>query len=50
MWSVSAWGRNLNNQFFFSSRFDLQTGSAFNYIYNHIGAPRTWGFTLGRKF
>lgn len=49
-WSVSAWGRNLTNQFFFSSRVDLQTGSAFNYIYNHIGAPRTWGFTLGRKF
>ena len=49
-WTLSLWGRNLGNRFYFTSRYDLQTGSAFNFIYNHIGAPRTWGATLNRKF
>jgi iron complex outermembrane recepter protein len=49
-WTLSVWGKNIGNRFYFTSRYDLETGSAFNFIYNHIGAPRTYGFTLTRKF
>ena len=49
-WTFTVWGKNIANRFYFTSRYDLETGSAFNFIYNHIGAPRTFGFTLSRKF
>ena len=49
-WTLTVWGKNIANRFYFTSRYDLETGSAFNFVYNHIGAPRTFGFTLSRKF
>jgi iron complex outermembrane recepter protein len=47
-WTASIWGKNLTNQFYFTSRIDLQAG--FGFDYNHIGAPRTYGVTLGLNF
>jgi iron complex outermembrane receptor protein len=46
--TASAWVKNAANQFYFTSRIDLLAG--YGYIYNHIGAPRTFGGTLGYKF
>jgi iron complex outermembrane recepter protein len=46
--SVSVWGKNLTNKFYFTSRVDLLAG--FGFDYNHIGAPRTFGVTGGVKF
>ncbi len=47
-WNASIWGKNLTNKFYFTSRIDLQAG--FGYDYNHVGAPRTYGVTVGAKF
>lgn len=47
-WNASLWGKNLGNEFYFSSRVDLLEG--FGFDYNHIGAPRTYGVTVGYKF
>lgn len=47
-WNASIWGKNLTNKFYFTSRVDLLAG--FGFDYNHIGAPRTYGVTLGAKF
>ena len=47
-WNVSLWGKNLTDELYFTSRIDLLAG--FGYDYNHIGAPRTYGVTVGRKF
>ena len=46
--SASLWGKNLANQFYFTSRVDLLAG--FGFDYNHIGAPRTFGVTVGVKY
>ncbi|MFZ5707535.1 MAG: TonB-dependent receptor domain-containing protein [Pseudomonadota bacterium] len=46
--SVSIWGKNLTNKFYVTSRVDLTGG--FGFDYNHVGAPRTYGATIGYKF
>jgi len=47
-WNASIWAKNLTNKFYFSSRIDLSAG--FGFDYNHIGAPRTYGISVGTKF
>ncbi len=47
-WNASIWGKNLTNQFYFTSRVDLLAG--FGFDYNHISAPRTYGITVGVKY
>lgn len=44
----SIWGKNLANKFYVTSSVDLLAGWGFDY--NHIGAPRTYGITLGVKY
>lgn len=46
--TASIWGKNLTNRFYFTSRVDLVGG--FGFDYNHVGAPRTYGVTVGYKF
>ncbi|WP_219895021.1 TonB-dependent receptor [Aquisediminimonas profunda] len=46
-WTLSLWGKNLTNRFFFTSRIDV---SGLGFDYNHVGAPRSFGVVLGRKF
>ena len=46
-WTASIWGKNLTNKFYFTSRVDLISG--FGFDYNHVGAPRTFGVTVGHK-
>ncbi len=46
--SLSVWGKNLTNKFYVTSRVDLTGG--FGFDYNHVGAPRTYGATIGYKF
>lgn len=48
MWTASVWGKNLNNMKYFTSRIDLL--GLYGFDYNHIGAPRTYGISIGRKF
>jgi iron complex outermembrane receptor protein len=47
-WNASVWGKNLTDEFYFASRIDLLAG--FGLDYNHIGAPRTYGVTVGYAF
>ncbi|MGV3482156.1 MAG: TonB-dependent receptor, partial [Sphingobium sp.] len=47
-WNASIWGKNLANKFYFTSRVDLLAG--FGFDYNHVGAPRTYGITVGTRF
>lgn len=47
-WNASVWGKNLTDEFYFASRIDLLTG--FGLDYNHVGAPRTYGVTVGYAF
>ncbi|WP_332769190.1 TonB-dependent receptor [Phenylobacterium sp.] len=47
-WNASIWGKNLTDRFYFTSRVDLLAG--FGFDYNHVGAPRTFGVTVGRSF
>lgn len=47
-WHASLWGKNLTDKHYFTSRIDLLTG--FGLDYNHIGAPRTYGITMGASF
>lgn len=47
-YTLSIWGKNLTNKFYFTSRVDLLAG--FGFDYNHVGAPRTYGVTAGVKF
>lgn len=47
-WNASVWGKNLTDEFYFTSRVDLLAG--FGFDYNHVGAPRTYGVTIGTKF
>ena len=47
-WNASVWGKNLTDEFYFASRIDLLTG--FGLDYNHVGAPRTYGVTVGYSF
>ncbi|WP_430388257.1 TonB-dependent receptor [Blastomonas fulva] len=37
--NASIWGKNLTNQFYFTSRVDLLAG--FGFDYNHVSTPRT---------
>jgi iron complex outermembrane receptor protein len=46
--NASLWGKNLGDKFYYTSRGDLLAG--FGFDYNHIGTPRTFGFTVGTKF
>lgn len=46
--TASIWGKNMTNKFYLTSRVDLVSG--FGYDYNHVGAPRTYGGTIGYKF
>lgn len=46
--SASVWGKNLTNRYYLTSRVDLVGG--FGFDYNHVGAPRTYGVTVGYKF
>ncbi len=45
---ISVWGRNLTNETYFTSRIDLR--DAWGFDYNHLGAPRTFGVTLGLSY
>lgn len=47
-YNASIWGKNLTNEFYFTSRVDLLAG--FGFDYNHVAAPRTYGVTLGTTF
>jgi iron complex outermembrane receptor protein len=47
-WNASVWGKNLTNEFYFTSRVDLLAG--FGFDYNHVGSPRTFGVTIGAKY
>ena len=46
--NASIWGKNLTNEFYFTSRVDLLGG--FGFDYNHVAAPRTYGVTIGTTF
>ena len=46
--NASIWGKNLTNQFYFTSRVDLLAG--FGFDYNHLATPRTYGITIGTTF
>jgi iron complex outermembrane receptor protein len=46
--NASIWGKNLTNEFYFTSRVDLLAG--FGFDYNHVAAPRTYGVTVGTTF
>jgi iron complex outermembrane receptor protein len=46
--NASVWGKNLTNEFYFTSRVDLLAG--FGFDYNHVAAPRTYGVTVGTTF
>ncbi|MDE2435577.1 MAG: TonB-dependent receptor [Sphingomonadales bacterium] len=46
--SLSLWAKNAGNNYYHTWRIDLLSG--FGLIYNHIGAPRTYGATVGFKF
>ena len=47
-YSLTIWGKNLTNKFYFTSRVDLLAG--FGFDYNHRSTPRTYGITAGAKF
>ena len=42
---LTVWGRNLTDEAYFTSRIDLR--DAWGFDYNHLGAPMTFGITLG---
>ena len=46
-WKLSIWGKNIFDKFYYTSRLDV---SSFGFIYNHLGAPRTYGMSLDYKF
>lgn len=46
-WQVSIWGKNIFNQFYYTTRLDV---SNFGFIANHLGAPRTYGVSLDYEF
>ena len=46
--TASVWGKNLSNKYYATSRIDTLDG--FGLIYNHVGAPRSYGVTIGYKF
>lgn len=45
--TVSIWGKNLANKFYFTSRYDI---SGFGFDYQHVGTPRTFGGSVTYKF
>ena len=47
-WSVSVWGKNLDDEYYFTKPFDLQAG--FGYNPTHIGAPRMFGIEGTYRF
>jgi iron complex outermembrane recepter protein len=47
-WNASVWGKNLTDKQYFTSRVDLLAG--FGFDYNHVGAPRTYGISVGMEF
>ncbi|MCH7629690.1 MAG: TonB-dependent receptor [Proteobacteria bacterium] len=46
-WTVSVWGKNLGDTFYFTSRIDL---SGFGFDYAHVGTPRMFGASLRYDF
>jgi iron complex outermembrane receptor protein len=47
-WNASIWAKNLTDEQYMTSRVDLLAG--FGFDYNHVGAPRSYGITVGMKF
>ena len=45
-WSLSAWAKNLENHLWLQGAGQ----SGIDYVYDFVGAPRTWGITLHAKF
>ena len=45
--TLEAWGRNLTDRTYRTSRIDI---SAFDFVYNHLGPPRTYGVTLTYRY
>lgn len=45
---LTVWGRNLTDETYFTSRIDLR--DAWGFDYNHLGAPRTYGVSLGLSY
>lgn len=45
---LTVWGRNLTDEAYFTSRIDLRDTWGFDY--NHLGAPRSYGLTLGLSY
>jgi iron complex outermembrane recepter protein len=46
-WSVSAWGTNLTNKFYYQGKLSLQV---LGFEEGNPGAPRMWGINLRRAF
>ena len=46
-WSVSAWGTNLTNKFFYQGKLTLQV---LGFEEGNPGPPRMWGINLRRNF
>ncbi|MFT3976864.1 MAG: TonB-dependent receptor [Sphingomonas bacterium] len=44
---ASIWSKNLGDALYRTSRASLE---GFGFVYNHLGAPRTFGVTFGYKF
>jgi iron complex outermembrane receptor protein len=47
-WEVAAWGKNLGDEFYFTTAADLLSGFGFDYF--HRGAPRTYGLEAVYRF
>ena len=47
-WNASAWIKNAANEKYFTSRIDLLGNWGFDY--NQLGAPRTYGVSVGARF
>lgn len=47
-WNASIWAKNLTDKQYMTSRVDLLAG--FGFDYNHVGAPRSYGISVGMKF
>ncbi|WP_235528860.1 TonB-dependent receptor [Phenylobacterium sp. Root1277] len=47
-WNASAWVKNAANEKYFTARIDLLHNWGFDY--NQLGAPRTYGISVGAKF
>jgi iron complex outermembrane receptor protein len=46
-WGIAFWGKNLFDAFYLTSRIDVP---GFGFIYNHEGAPTTFGVTVDYQY